>query len=150
MIKLNLGCGADRRPGFIGVDLFDGPQVDQIHDLDHGPWPWDDASAEHILARHIFEHVSDPVLFMAESWRVLRPGGMLEVATPHWKSRDAYTDPTHRRFPTEHTFDYWVPGTFLRQHHGAAYTGVTFQYACQPSIVAGQLLVNLIKTVEKP
>lgn len=145
--RLNLGCGNDRREGYIGVDLFDGPQVDQIHDLDRGPWPWLDSSVHHILARHVFEHVQDPVLFMAECWRVLRPGHSLDVVTPHWKSRDAYTDPTHRRFPTEHTFDYWVPGTSLRQHHGGAYHGVSFQYATTPSIIGGELHVTLIKTV---
>lgn len=147
-LRLNLGCGADRRDGFTGVDLFDGPQVDQVHDLDTGPWPWPDGTVRHILARHVFEHVADPVLFMAESWRVLEGGGMLEVVTPYWKHRDSYTDPTHRRHCTEYTFDYWVPGRTLRQHHGAGYVGVTFKYACEPSVIGSELHVTLIKTVE--
>lgn len=145
---LNLGCGADRRDGYTGVDLYAAPGVDVVHNLDFAPWPWSDGQVHHILARHVFEHVNDPVLFMAECWRVLRPGGTLDIVTPHWKSRDAYTDPTHKRFPTEYTFDYWVPGKMLRQHHGQAYKGVTFTYASAPSIIGGELHVNLIKTLE--
>lgn len=145
MTSLNLGCGAARIPGLIGVDLFEGPAVDIVHNLDVGPWPWDDCSVHGILARHVFEHVNDPVLFMAECWRVLAPDNLLHIQTPHWKSRDAYTDPTHKRFPTEHTFDYWVDGTELRKHHGAAYSGVTFVYNQGPTIVGGALHVVLAK-----
>lgn len=145
MNGLNLGCGADWRPGLINVDLFESPTVDVVHNLDVGPWPWDDCSVTNILARHVFEHVADPVLFMAECWRVLAPGGLLRIDTPHWKSRDAFTDPTHKRFPTEHTFDYWVDGTELRKHHGAAYSGVTFAYTYGPEIIGGALHVVLMR-----
>jgi predicted SAM-dependent methyltransferase len=146
-LKLNLGCGADRREGWTGVDLFRGPAVDVVHDLDVGPWPFADAAAHSILARHVFEHVADPVLFMAECHRVLEPGGLLWLVTPHWRSRDAYTDPTHRRFPTENTFDYWVKGTFLREHHGQAYAAVEFAYRRPVEVVGGELHVTLAKAL---
>jgi len=42
------------------------------------------------------------------------------------KIKNAFTDPTHRRFPTEHTFDYWIPGTVLFDEHNPAYGGVAF------------------------
>jgi SAM-dependent methyltransferase len=100
--------------------------VDYVHDLDQGPWPWADGSIERILAKDVFEHVSDPVLFMTECHRLLQLGGPLFLKTPHYLHRDAFTDPTHRRFPTEHTFDYWVPGTALFELHNAAYGGVGF------------------------
>lgn len=147
-IYLNLGCGADIRSGYTNVDLYAAPGIDVVTDLDRPGWPWFDGQVHHILARHVFEHVENAPRFMAECWRVLRPGGTLDIVTPHWKSRDAYTDPTHRRFPTEYTFDYWVSGTMLNKHHGQAYRGVSFCYASQVSIMGGELHVNLVKTVE--
>lgn len=126
MIKLNLGCGSLTLSGFVNVDLAPGPGVDQVHDLDQ-PWPWPDQSVEMIEAKDVFEHVEDAILFMTESWRVLTMRGTLRIRTPHWRNRDAFTDPTHKRFPTEHTFDFWIPGTTLFDLHNRAYGGVSFE-----------------------
>lgn len=148
-MRLNLGCGEDIRDGWVNVDLFDGDGV-LCYDLNRDVWPWAEGSASEVLARHIFEHVDSAPGFMEACWRVLAPGGRLEIETPHWMSRDAYTDPTHRRFPTEHTFDYWVPGTYLHEHHGAAYKrqGIAFTYAKPPWVNAGTLFVSLVKALE--
>ncbi len=126
-LRLNLGCGSVLLPGYVNVDRAQLPGVEVVHDLDVGPWPWPDESAERIDARDVFEHVIDPVLFMTECWRVLQLGGTLRIHTPHWRFEDAYTDPTHRRFPTEHTFDYWIPDTTLYRANNAAYGGVAFE-----------------------
>ncbi len=108
--------------GAINVDAVALPGIDVVHNLDDHPWPFADASATRIRAAHIFEHVADPVGFMCEAWRVLGPGGHLDLIVPHWKHRNAYTDPTHRRYCTEDTFRYWVPGTWLHDVGGDAYT----------------------------
>jgi 2-polyprenyl-3-methyl-5-hydroxy-6-metoxy-1,4-benzoquinol methylase len=36
-----------------------------------------------ITARHVIEHVRDPGLFLAECWRILKPGGRLVFLTPN-------------------------------------------------------------------
>jgi len=143
-MRVNLGCGSDRRDGWTGVDRAKTPAVDIVHDLDTGPWPFEDNSVERILAKDVFEHVADPILFMTECWRILEPNGVLFLRTPHWKHRDAYTDPTHRRFPTESTFDYWIPGRTLWQLHNVAYGGVSFQ-AGALSVSGGAIEVELFK-----
>jgi SAM-dependent methyltransferase len=120
-VRLNLGCGSVPEPGYVNVDVWDQPGVDVAHDLDVFPWPFKDGEAEEIRAWDVFEHVADPVGFMGECHRVLAPGGLLFIHTVHYQSRNAYTDPTHRRFLTEESFDYWVPGTGLHQRYGAAY-----------------------------
>jgi predicted SAM-dependent methyltransferase len=112
-------------PGWVNVDLVNLPGTDIVHDLDVAPWPLPDGEAIEIRAYDIFEHVNNPLVFMTECHRLLTIGGMLRIQTPHWKSWTAYTDPTHKRFPTEYTFDYWVEGTELFKHN-AAYGGVTF------------------------
>ena len=125
-MKLHLGCGRTILSGWVNVDIAELPGVDVVHDLDQ-PWPWPDRSATEIRAWHIFEHVADPIRFMCEAWRVLCGGGRLNIISPHWQSPAAFTDPTHRRFPTAWTWDYWIEGTELHREYGAAYGGVTFR-----------------------
>lgn len=143
-MRVNLGCGTDIRPGCVNVDRVALPGVDVVLDLDAGRWPWEDGSVREIVAQDVFEHVADPVLFMTECHRVLEDGGPLQIKSPHWRHRDAYTDPTHRRFCTEHTFDYWVPGTQLYQQGNHVMGGVPFDRAAQ-NVHGGALYVLLIK-----
>lgn len=130
--------------GHVNVDRVGLPDIDVVHDLDVHPWPWKDAVARSIIAQDVFEHVADPIGFMTESHRVLESGGTLTMKSPHWRSMDAYTDPTHRRFCTEHTWDYWIKGTTLYDHHNAAYGGVTFALG-RRSVVTGSIFIELVK-----
>lgn len=126
-MRLNLGSGSESRaPGFVNVDRVALPEVDVVHDLDVLPWPFDDACVKEIKAIDVFEHVSDALGFMNESHRILETGGTLLLKCPWFRSPDAFTDPTHRRFCTEHTWDYWIPGTVLFERHNPAYGGVSF------------------------
>jgi len=92
---LDLGCGANKRPGAFGVDWADGPQVDLVHDLDRFPYPIDDNSFDHVVASHIVEHLIDVPGFFREIHRICTPGALVEVVTPHFSNRSAYADPTH-------------------------------------------------------
>jgi len=115
--KLNLGCGLDAREGFINADIVALPGVDVVCDLDQ-LWPWKDSTAGYIVAAHVFEHVTDPVKFMTEAHRVLVAEGVLDIRCPYYRHPNAFTDPTHRRFATEHMWDYWIRGTMLNQVYG--------------------------------
>lgn len=143
-MKLNLGSGSRPMPGFVNVDRAALPSVDVVWDLDTAPWPFDSGAAEQIAAVDVFEHVADAVMFMTECHRVLQPGAMLLIQTPFWKSRDAFTDPTHKRFPTEHTFDYWIPGTLLHDVNNAAYGAVSFRRQSM-EVSRETIAVNLLK-----
>ena len=147
-MRLNLGSGSEpRKPGIVNVDIAALPEVDVVHDLDVVPWPFDDASAEMILAQDVFEHVGNPIGFMTECHRVLETGGELVMKVPHFRHQDAFTDPTHRRFCTEHTFDYWIKGTVLYERHNAAYS--TGRYCAftlsNRMVVAGSIFISLHK-----
>lgn len=122
-MRLNLGVGphADPSPDVVNVDWRPFPGVQVVHDLDIHPWPFTDGQFTEVRAVQVFEHLRDPVGFMAEAHRVLEPGGTLRISVPHWQSNNSYTDPTHLRHCTERTWDYWVPGTQL--HAESAYAG---------------------------
>jgi len=85
-MKLDIGCGNHKDPGWVGMDIQRLPGVDVIHDLNVHPWPIEANSVDQAKAWHIVEHIPPvcvtetgtrrPFLeFMDECWRVLKPGG---------------------------------------------------------------------------
>lgn len=83
MRMLNLGCGGCFHRDWINLDL--NPQDPAVlrHDLAE-PLPFDDASCDAVYHSHVLEHIprSDAPAFIAECFRVLRPGGLIRVVVP--------------------------------------------------------------------
>ncbi len=119
--KINLGCGEFPKEGFVNVDRFEGPGIDVVHDLSDLPWPFPDASADRIEADHVLEHLAEVFSVMREIHRVLRPGGVLVVRTPHFSR--GFSHPEHQR-----GFDATFPMYFDPDFPGG-YTGVEFTSA---------------------
>lgn len=122
-MRVNLGCGTRRRRGWVNVDIDPRHCPDQVADLDQ-PWPWGGSAVYEIYARDVFEHVENAVHFMTEAHRVLVTNGLITIIVPHYLSPDAFTDPTHRRFCTEDSMNFWLPGT--PQYEENNYGGVKF------------------------
>lgn len=113
-VRLNLACGRDYRKGYINVDHGGAGIIEMDQDVDlNGPWPWADHSIDSILARNIFEHLDDVTHAMAESHRILKPGGTIEIVGPASHGPNWCADVTHRRAFNVHTFDLWDPDTLL-------------------------------------
>jgi SAM-dependent methyltransferase len=51
-------------------------------ELIHGLGPIEDGSQDFVIACHLIEHLPDPIHFINECWRVLRPDGLLFLAAP--------------------------------------------------------------------
>ncbi|MSR77796.1 MAG: class I SAM-dependent methyltransferase [Candidatus Omnitrophica bacterium] len=107
---LDVGCSRNKVSGAIGIDIDPNSQADIIHDLNQYPYPIESNSFETIMAQHIIEHVNDPVQFMKELYRILKPGGKITFETPHFSSRVAYSEPQHKFF-----FSYFMFSTILQQ-----------------------------------
>jgi hypothetical protein len=99
LLNLNLGCGANRIPGFIGVDRFGSPDVK--HNLEEFPWPWDDNSVESIMMSHILEHLGQTteIYFgiIKELYRICVDNAEILIKVPHPRHIDFLGDPTHVR-----------------------------------------------------
>lgn len=82
-MKLNLGAGADLKTGYVNVDFRDLPGVLKV-DLSKLPWPWKDGEVEDILMLDFLEHFPyrKTVPILQEVWRVLKPGGRVEIQVP--------------------------------------------------------------------
>jgi predicted SAM-dependent methyltransferase len=107
-VKLNLGCGFDKRDGWLNVDGFAACEPDRLLDIEATPWDLETNAFEHILMKHVLEHVGAefPVFaaVMRELHRIAAPGGLLEIHVPHVRHDTFWSDPTHVRAFTPLTF----------------------------------------------
>lgn len=81
-MKLNIGCGHRRMPGYVGVDVVKREAVDIVAPADAIPLA--DGCAEEVIAIHLVEHFFEwevPGL-LAEWARLLKPGGALVLEMP--------------------------------------------------------------------
>ena len=111
-MKLDFGCGKNKREGFTGVDIMKFDGVDVVMDAGNDPWPWEDNSIEEAHASHFLEHLkaNERIHFVNELYRVLQPGAKATIITPHWASCRAYGDLTHQWPPVcEFWFYYLSP-----------------------------------------
>lgn len=130
VIKLDLGCGKNKKEGFLGIDCRKFPGVDGICDLFVAPWEFDvdfldkhfpvdgdstdyklpDSCVTEVHCSHFLEHLTglQRVQFLNELHRVLIPGGKALIITPHWASNRAYGDFTHQWPPVSEMFYYYL------------------------------------------
>lgn len=129
-MKLDFGCGPNKREGFLGVDSrpFDG-KVDVVLDLaakriestpngvggfieqaSFVPWPWEDNSVDEAHSAHFVEHLNaqERIHFVNELYRILKPGGKCQIIVPHWASCRAYGDLTHQWPPVSEFWFYYL------------------------------------------
>lgn len=111
LARLNIGCGYTQRGGRINCDIFPGSNVDVVFDAQK-KWPFEDNSASEVLATHVLEHLSDPMGFFKEAWRVLVPGGRMVLYLPYGPSDDGITDVTHLKAWTPAGFCMLQPGYY--------------------------------------
>jgi SAM-dependent methyltransferase len=121
-VKLNLGCGKSIKIGFVNVDFEPHEGVDLQLDLNVLPWPFEDNSIDHVFASDCFEHLSplgrvngqaNIIAVMDEVYRILKPGGILEVQVPSTDGPGAWQDPTHVTYWNRNTFLYFIENSAI-------------------------------------
>lgn len=139
-LRLNFGCGNHVVEGFKGVDLY-APEADIKCDLFKVPLPWKDGEVDEIMASHFIEHIPAKVRwpFFDECYRILKPGGIMRIVVPNFKSERAYGDCTHEWPPlTAFSFYYlnrgWREANKLT--HGPYALKCDFDHQCGPAGVS--------------
>jgi SAM-dependent methyltransferase len=112
-IKLDLGCGAMKNPGFVGMDYRKMEGVDIAHDLEVFPYPLPNESCSMVVSSHVLEHINPHgyifIRLMNEVWRIMKPGAEFLIAVPYAGSPGYWQDPSHCNGINEVTFDYFDP-----------------------------------------
>lgn len=67
--------------------------------LEKGKLPYKSGAFDVVYSKSVIEHMFDPLSFVTESFRVLKPGGILLILTPDWEAnyKTFFDDFTHVR-----------------------------------------------------
>lgn len=107
---LDVGCGANKTEGAIGLDNNPRTNADVIHDLGELPYPFPDNEFDLVVSNHVVEHVPDVMAFITELYRITRNGGRIKLLCPHYTNPDWPNDPTHRNHINSYTFNTFIAG----------------------------------------
>jgi SAM-dependent methyltransferase len=149
--KLNLGCGADYLPGYVNIDFHGHVETDVRHDLNTFPYPFEDASFDHVLASHVLEHLDRPFLVMKELHRLLKPGGTLIVRVPHFSR--GFTHAEHKA-GFDVTFPKYFDPTFTKSGYFGVHFELTFMklryfafFHLLPHMGVGRMTIAIMRAV---
>jgi SAM-dependent methyltransferase len=145
---VDVGCGVQPyRPLFsagvryIGIDYADTRDTFRVEAPDTiyytgDRWPLEDATADFVLCTETLEHVATPEVFLAEMFRVLKPGGRALLTVPfaarwhfipydYWRPTPSGLDNALRRAGFGEVRVYGRGNTFTI----ACYKGMAFCYS---------------------
>jgi len=97
-MKLNLGSGIKRFPGFSNVDSDPGCNPEFVLRLGEDKFPFEDNTVDEVLAHHVFEHIGDGFFnFLKELYRICEHEAIIDVHVPHPRHDFFLGDLTHVR-----------------------------------------------------
>jgi len=114
-MKLNLGCGKDKKNDYINIDFSSEVEPDKVWDLEKTPLPFKQNSVNEIQAEHVLEHIHNFVPLMHDLRRICKDKATIKIKTPFYSSWGQFNDPTHVRFFSPFTFDYFKKGTYSHE-----------------------------------
>ena len=99
--RLNFGCGADIKKGYINLDKSRIKGVDAVHDLDKYPWPFPSNHFDEVYGRDAIEHLKELFNAMQEIHRISKNGAIVRLIVPYWHSSGAFYPNHHYFFNTD-------------------------------------------------
>ena len=137
--RLNLGCGAFKKKGFINVDIDPRRNPEVVHNLDEFPYPFASSQFSYVEADHVLEHLRDPFRVMKELHRIMKDGATLIIKVPHFSR--GFTHADHKRgfdlaFPLY--FDPRTEAFFIGTHFELEKVRLTWPYSCIHPLLANQ------------
>jgi predicted SAM-dependent methyltransferase len=110
---LDIGSGGMKYKGnpddeIIGLDLYKGPGIDIVWNLEKTPLPFKTNEFDMVVASHVLEHIKNFFPLIGELHRIIKPGGILKVWVPHASDLSAFGHVGHVRYFTVNTFNHFT------------------------------------------
>lgn len=114
-MKLHLGCGNDYLEGYLNLDSSKQVKSDKVWNLEKIPLPFKENSVEEVVANHVLEHVNSFIPLMHELHRICKAKSLIKIRVPFYSSWGQFNDPTHVRFFTPFSFEYFKVGNYSHE-----------------------------------
>lgn len=101
-MKVDIGCGYNKQPGYIGMDRYETPDVKIVCDFDK-EIPLEDNSVERVIMSHSIEHCDDIMHTMKELYRVCKHKAIVCMTAPYYNTGVNLANPYHKQVLNEHT-----------------------------------------------
>lgn len=120
MRKLHVACGTDyfestKEIEWINIDIrnylkkYPGvKEPDKYVDLNVFPYTFKDNEFNEVYSSHTIEHLDNPIKAVEEFARITKIGGRIIIKVPHCSWVRAFTDPTHKIFPSLNTINHLI------------------------------------------
>ncbi len=107
-MKLDLGCGRNKKEGFIGVDLIDAQGIIKSDILSYLKTLGDN-SVDEVRMFHSLEHVSANhyIYVIKNLLRVCKNGAIIEIGVPYYNNSFDAANPHHNIHFSEHSFRFF-------------------------------------------
>jgi len=89
-MKLHLGCGYDKKEGYLNCDISKDVKPDKIVDMNR-KLPFRDSSVDEILMNHVLEHFHEPLKILKELHRICKDGAKIKIKVPYFSSESAFS-----------------------------------------------------------
>jgi SAM-dependent methyltransferase len=139
MKTLSIGSGRKQAAvDLVRLDISPEANPDVVWDLRKTPWPFENSTFEFIECNDVIEHLPEIPEMISECHRVLKPGGVLRMTTPHFSSAYSWRDPTHKFhlsyfsfdvFSDEHEYSYYSKARFKIRHREIRFEGLRIRTA---------------------
>ena len=129
-MKLNLGCGLDKRKEFINIDIRGEVKPDLVWDLGKIPYPYENDVIDEIIAKDILEHFPFKAIepLLKEWYRLLKKGGRIYIQAPDlgYIAKEVILN---RKYDYKE-ISFWIYGEqdYLTNFHKAGFTICTLKF----------------------
>ena len=109
---LDIGCGTDRFPGAVRLDMNPAVNPDILLEIARGvAIPVESNSFDEIYLKDIVEHIDNVGWLLSEVHRIGSPNADVYVRYPHFSSINNYGDVTHTRRMNLRCLEHFDPTT---------------------------------------
>lgn len=107
-MRIDLGCGTNKHPGYFGIDRLELPGVDLVCDINE-PIPLPDDSVEFVMASRSLPYVEDIMQVLADLYRMCMHKAVMCILAPYAHHYNHIVNPHLKQKFDESSPIYWTP-----------------------------------------